>query len=230
MWTARLHGITTASSYSIGGVIFGKLLVCTPTLFCWQWPEGIRSQVILFDNPASRIMNLDLEMTGLLLLWLAMEGVCGPLLEKCIALFGDNSSLIGWVAHLASKQSLIAENLIQAMALCLKIQQACPLTPIHIKGKCNAISDIPSHSFGSNPTLKCNKNIDLLTLINPLFSLPAQKSWTVFRLNCKVVMRMTSALWTKPFDLAEWRQLPKVGRHIGKIGAPISNLWGWIHT
>jgi hypothetical protein len=74
-------------------------------------------------------------MAGLLLLWLAMKGVCTLLREKQIALFGDNSPSIGWVARLASKWSLVAENLVQALALHLKIQRACPLTSIHIEGK-----------------------------------------------------------------------------------------------
>jgi hypothetical protein len=65
---------------------------------------------------------------------------------------------------------------------------------------------------------------------NLLFPLPNQNSWTIFHLNCKVVTCVTSALQTTPFDLAKWRGLPKVRRHIGKIGAPMSNLWGWIRT
>jgi hypothetical protein len=83
-------------------------------------------------------------MAGLLLLWLTMEGVFGPLQEKCIAMFGDNSPSIGWVERLASKQSLEAEHLAQALALRLKIQRACPLTTIYIAGRRNAISDVPS--------------------------------------------------------------------------------------
>ncbi len=70
---------------------------------------------------------------------------------KRIALFGDKSPSIGWVARLASKRSLVAENHVQALALHLKIQRACSLTPIHIEGKQNAISNVPSRSFGSNP-------------------------------------------------------------------------------
>jgi hypothetical protein len=80
------------------------------------------------------------------------------------------------------------------------------------------------------PRLEVRHGQRLLTLFNPLFPLPNQNSWTIFRLNCKVVTSVTSALRTKPFDLAKWRQLPKVGRHIGKIGAPMSDLWGWIRT
>jgi hypothetical protein len=112
-------------------------------MFWCEWPEDIRNQVISFDNPKGTITNSDLEMAGLLLLWLTIEGVCGSLWEKRVTLFGDNSPSIGWVAQLGSKRSSVAENLIQALALRLKIQRACPLTPIHIEGNCNAISDIP---------------------------------------------------------------------------------------
>ena len=159
-----------------------------------------------------------------------MEGVCGPLQEKRVAMFGDNSPSISWVECLASKQPLVAENLVQALALRLKIQRACPLTTIHIAGRRNTISDIPSRSFGSNPTWQCANADELLTLFNPMFPLPTQTSWTVFQLNCKMVTRVISALRMTPFTLDDWRRLPKVGRHVGVIGVPMSNLWEWIHT
>ncbi len=75
-------GIVNASSHGVEGVIFGELLGCTPTVFRWQWPKDIRSQIKTFENPNGTIMNSDLEMAGLLLLWLAMKEVCGPLREK----------------------------------------------------------------------------------------------------------------------------------------------------
>ncbi len=95
-------------------------------------------------NPKGSITNSDLEIVGLLLLWLTMEGVCGPLQEKCVAMFGDISPSIGWVKTLPLKRSLVAENLIQALALQLKIQRASPLTTIYIAGRRNAILDVPS--------------------------------------------------------------------------------------
>jgi hypothetical protein len=205
-------------------------LGCTPTVFQWQWPKDIRSEIITFKNPQGTITNSDLEMAGLLLLWLAMEEVCRPLREKRIMLFNDNSHSIGWVTRLASKRSLVAEHLVQALALQLKIQRVCPLTLIHIEGKCNAILDVPARLFGSNPAWKCDTDADLLTLFNPMFPLPHQNLWTVFHLNCKVVMRVTFALRMTHFALDDWRQLPRSGRHVGKIGAHTSNLWGWIRT
>jgi len=71
----RYVGIVDASSHGVGGVVFGKLSACTPTVFRWQWPKDIRSQLVSFKNPKGTITNSDLEMAGLLLLWLTMEGV-----------------------------------------------------------------------------------------------------------------------------------------------------------
>jgi hypothetical protein len=123
---------------------------------------------------------------------------------------------------------LVAEHLVQALTLKLKTMQACPLTPLHIEGKRNAIADVPSWSFGSNPAWMCASNTDLLNLFNSRFPLPQQKSWTVYHPNCAVVMRVISALRMKPFVLDDWRQLPTRGRCVGEIGAPKSNTWEWI--
>lgn len=90
-------------------------------------------------------------MAGLLILWLVMEGVCGDLTEKCTMLFNNNSPTVEWAARLVSKRSHMSEHLVQALALRLKLARACPLTPVHIEGHRNAISDNPSRSFGSNP-------------------------------------------------------------------------------
>jgi hypothetical protein len=114
-------GIVDASSHGIGGVVVGELSGCVPTVFRLQWPEDIHTQVVSFNNPAGNITNLDLEMAGLLILWLVIKGICGLLTEKRIALFGDNSPSISWVARLGSRHSSVAENLIQALALRLKL-------------------------------------------------------------------------------------------------------------
>jgi hypothetical protein len=172
---------------------------------------------------------LDLEMAGVLLLWLVMEEVCDPLLEKWVALFSDNSPMVSWVTRLASRRSLIAEHLVQALALWLKASKTCPITALHIEGKQNAISDVPSRSFGSNPAWHRNSDLDFLTLFNSLFPLPSQNSWTGFHLNSKVVMRVISTLRMQHSDLEEWHRLPRTGTQAGIIGTPMSNLWEWTH-
>ena len=97
-------GIVNASSHGMGGVIIGKLSGCVLTVFRWQWPKEIRNHLVSVDNPAGTITNSALEMAGLLLLWLVIEGISGPLAEKQIALFGDNSPSISWVTRLESRQ------------------------------------------------------------------------------------------------------------------------------
>ena len=218
-------GFVDASGHGAGGVIFGELSPCTPTVFRWQWPPDVANDIKTFENPGGRISNSDLEMAGLLLLWLAMEAVCGPLENKQLTIFNDNTPTIGWATKLASKRSVVAEHLVQALALRAKQQKACPFTPIHIEGKRNAIADIPSRSFGSNPAWHCDTDEKLLTLFNSTFPLPLQRSWTVFRLNSKAATRVISALRMQPFVLDDWRRLPSPGKLVGVIGPPTSHLW-----
>ncbi len=126
-------GIVDALGQGAGGVVIGKLSACMPIVFRLQWPDDIKANITSYNNPTGKITNSDLKMAGLLLLWLTMEGVCGPLHEKRVTLFSDNTPTVGWVTCLASKKSTVAEHLIQALALRLKSQQACPIMPMHIE-------------------------------------------------------------------------------------------------
>ncbi len=69
--------------------------------------------------------------------------MCPSLREKRVTLFSDNSPTVSWVTGLASRKSLVAEHLVQALTLRLKTMHVCPLTPLHIEGKLNAIADVP---------------------------------------------------------------------------------------
>ena len=223
-------GFVDASSHGAGGVVIGELSPCVPTIFRWQWPDDVTNDIKTENNPGGNITNSDLEMAGIVLLWLTMEEVCKPLEEKQITLLNDNSPSISWTTKLASKRSRVAEHLIQALALRVKQQKACPFTSMHVAGKSMAIADIPSRSFGSNPSWHCKSDDDLLTLFNSIFPLPLQQSWTVFHLDYRTAMRVISALRMKPFVLDEWRRLPLPGRLVGKIGQPTSHLWDSIRT
>jgi hypothetical protein len=142
-------GVCDASSHGVGGVIFGETAKCIPTVFRWVWwPGDIKA-----SNEKKKITNSDLEMAGLLYLWLVMEEVSGNLCKKRVALFSDNSPTVGWVRRLATRGSLVSAHRIWALALRLKLNGTCPLTPLHIAGEENSISDIPSRSFGSKKKL-----------------------------------------------------------------------------
>ena len=70
-------GMCNALSHGVGDVVFGKNKACIPTVFWWEWPPA--NKKMYHDK---KITNLDLEMAGLLFLWLVMESVCGDLRKK----------------------------------------------------------------------------------------------------------------------------------------------------
>ena len=137
------------------------------------------------------------------MLFLIMEDVCGDLHEKHVALYSDNSPTVSWVRHLAAR-SMVAAQLVRALALQLKVAGASPLTPLHVTGSKNAMTDIPSRSFGSTRKWHCESNDELLTLFNSSFPLPNQASWMVYQPSHAISMRVISILRTRDSTLAEW--------------------------
>jgi hypothetical protein len=203
-----------------------KTAIALPQWFvCLQWPAYITNNVKSDSNPNSTITNSDLEMAGLLLVLLVMEEIVCDLRERNIALFRNNTPTVSWVTRLSSRHSIVAANLVAALALRLKTHQCCPLLPQHTKGKENIITDIPSRSFGTEPKRHFKSNTELRTFFNSHFPLPNQTSWNVFQIHSGVAMCVISILRTKHFLLDKWQRLPKIGSITGPIGPNISHLW-----
>jgi hypothetical protein len=74
-------GVKDASSHGVGGIIVGELSKCTPTVFCFAWPDNVTKAIVSQSNPTRTIKNSDLEMAGLLIIFVIMEQVCGPLVD-----------------------------------------------------------------------------------------------------------------------------------------------------
>jgi hypothetical protein len=127
-------GIKDASIHGAGNVTIGKLSACTPTVFRFAWKNDVQNAPVSQSSPSGTISNLDLEMAGLLMLFVILEKVCGSLVEKHSVLFSDNSPTVGWVDRLASCHSTIAAHLIRALVLWLIVNRCCPLTHMHISG------------------------------------------------------------------------------------------------
>jgi hypothetical protein len=154
----------------VGGVIIGELTECPPTVFWLQWPPDITTNAVSDRNKKGTITNLDLELAGLVILWLMMEQVCGTLEEKRVALFSNNSPMISWVQRMASRSSLVAEQLIQVLALRLNLQKVCLITMLLIAGDQNLMTDIPSRLFGSKPKWHFKLEAEVLTYFNCNFT------------------------------------------------------------
>ena len=94
----------------------------------------------------------------------------------------------------------------------IKKDGASPLTPLHIAGEENSMTDIPSRSFGSNLAWFCKNNTDPLKIFNKNFPLPNQASWTVFIPSNAASMEVVSVLRMQHFEMGEWLQLKKAGK------------------
>ena len=128
---------------------------------------------------------------------------------------------------MAAKSSAVAGQLVRALALRMKMRGVSPLTPLHVEGKRNAMTDIPSRSFGTVKQWHCKTDAQLKSLFDRSFPLPNQRSWTVFRPSSRVFTKVLSVLWIQPITMAEWRRLPAPGRFIGEIGPSSALLWKW---
>ena len=224
-------GVKDASIHGVGGVVFGEGKACVPTVFRMEWPQWVKDEVRKTNSgQGGYLTNSDLEMAGLVLLFLIIEKVCSLQQGDRVAVYSDNSPTVSWVRKKAAKGSQVADQLVRALTLRMKQCQVSPLTAFHISGKKNAMTDIPSRSFGSEPKWHCKTEKELLTLFDASFPLPHQNSWTVFQISSGLKSRILSALRMKVFEMEEWRRLPKPGRHIGRIGTPTASLWDWTLT
>ena len=68
-------GIRDAAKEGAGGVVFGEGDKCIPTVFRLEWPVDKRTKIITGSIPKGSLKNSDLEMAGLLLLWIVIEAV-----------------------------------------------------------------------------------------------------------------------------------------------------------
>ena len=90
-----------------------------------------------------------------------------------------------------------------------------------------SMTDIPSGLFGSNLSWFCKNYTDLLNLFNKNSPLSNQASWTVFSPFNAASMKVISVLRMQHFEMGEWLELKNSGKHVGKIGVPLSDLWEW---
>ena len=90
--------VNDASIKGVGGIIIGDKATCVPTVFRLPWPDDIKQHVWKTKSgKGGTLTNSDLEMAGLLLLFLVMEEVCQFQPGTHMALFSDNSPTVHWV-------------------------------------------------------------------------------------------------------------------------------------
>ncbi len=215
-------GIVDSSKHGVGGVVFGIRKACRPHVFRFKWPTEVERA---FDEGAITIS--DLEMAGLLLLWLVMEGCvgCDNLKHEHVCLLSDNSPSVGWVERFASKKSVVAARLLHALSIRMRECRSSPITPLHIPGVHNRIADIPSRSFGYKAEWHFEDDLEFLQFFNSTFPLPQQNCWQLFSIRNGITSKLISLLLQPHADMHVWRRLPKRGESIGRTGDAMQNLF-----
>ena len=196
-----LVGVKDALEQGLVGVIIGYNEACTPTVFQMEWPPGINNGINSLPNLNGNIINSDLKLAGLVLLYLIMEEVCELLSGKHVKFFINNKPTVHWVQILAPNISVVTGHLILSLALWLIIKVVSPLTKMHIAGVDNATTETPPRSFGSEAKFYCKNYTKLLHLFNSKFPIPEQTSWTVFRPYNAISMRMLYVLRMKDYSM-----------------------------
>lgn len=220
-------GMVDSSKHGVGGVVFGHRKCCHPQVFRFKWPKEIQDA---FD--AKRISISDLEMAGLLILWLVMEGCLGPdnLKHEHVCLLSDNDPSVHWLERMSSKKSLVASRLLRILAIRMRYCRASPLTPLHIPGIHNRIADIPSRSYGYKKEWHYESDTEFLHFFNSIFPLPQQGSWQLFILRNTIASRVISLLLQPHAQMHVWLRLPQLGESIGSTGRCMQKLFEHVRT
>jgi hypothetical protein len=221
--------IVDASGHGVGIVAVGENKAVKPTVARIEWPADIKAAIVSNSNPNGTITNSDLESAGAVLAWLVLEAICDLQPGAHVAIYSDNEATVVRIGKMKSKAA-VGAGLMRILSLRLKYKKVSPLTPLHIEGKRNMITDVPSRSFGSNPAWHWKTNDEFLTNFNSMFPLPQQNSWSLFDLSLEIFMRVVCVLRMKASTLEEWRRLPRIGTYVGGNGVASSELWKWTHT
>ena len=101
-------GINDTSGQGVRGIMVGENKACVLIVFRYEWPDDMKADLVSEDNPNGRITNSDLEMAGLLMLWLVMENIYDVESGTHVALFSDNQPMVSWLTRMMSKNSDVA--------------------------------------------------------------------------------------------------------------------------
>ena len=159
----------------------------------FKWPPDIQKELVTGTNKTGKLKINDLELAGIVLGWLVLEGgVCKDLVFKHVGMFCDNTSSVGWAHQGSTSTSLPAARLLRFLALRQRARQASSLLPLHIAGEDNQMADITSRAFKNGDFFEAHA--DLVTYLNLHFPLPQKLSWREFKVPTKWVSRVISCL------------------------------------
>jgi hypothetical protein len=194
------QGFVDASKWGVGGVWFGGTKQLIPIVWFYEWPETIRNQFCLASNKTGSLTISDLELAGILLQWLFLEHVVdtSTLRDASISIWCDNLPAVAWMYKFRTSTSLVAAQILRALAVRLYTNRSALLSLKHISGIYNTIANVSSRRHSLD-------NAKFLIDFSALFPPPQDESWTLFLLRNKVTSKVCSELLNQQSTLKSWR-------------------------
>ena len=148
----------------------------------------------------------------------------------CSALYhSDNTPACAWVTQMSPK-SKISAGLVRVPALRQHIFQDPPMYTIHVAGKANDMSDIPSRSFRLGHCWHFPSDVEFLTRFNQRFPLPQRVEWQLFRVSPRIITCVIDKLLIQLSKMDVWHRLPTIGCLFGENGVQMCTPAGSTST
>jgi hypothetical protein len=176
-------GYHDAAAEGAGGVWFLLVDDMPPQVWRAGFPVNIATDVILDNNPAGKITNLDLELV-------AEVFAVGIALEKApqakhtpLGTLCGNTPTVSWIDRMASKsRSPTAVHLLRGLSIMLFANHAGRLTTIHVPGVENIMADIASRPTKAQNLFCANaplSDANFSQSFDTTFPLPDNQRWTL---------------------------------------------------
>jgi hypothetical protein len=128
------QGFVDALKWGVGGVWFSGTKQLIPIVWFYEWPQDIRDQFCSSSNKTGTLTISDLELTGILLHWLVLEHIVdiGTLRDASVSIWCDNLPAVAWMYKFRTSTSLVAAQILRALAVRLHTNRAALLSVEHI--------------------------------------------------------------------------------------------------
>ena len=217
-------GFCDACKHGAGGIWLSGSNTLRPVVWRFAWPPEV---VQAMDSGLITIN--DLEMAGILLQFLVLEGLV-PVHHIQSAVWCDNTSAVAWVTKMSSKRSAVGQQLARALALRLVVTQSSHLAPLSIAGKDNHAADLASRSFKATGTAGNYEltHSQFFARFSRDFPLTQDGSWLMLRLNTKLTSLVSTVLLGTTPPTGSWLRLPTHIVDIGVTGPAFAGRTTWI--
>ena len=183
-------GAVDASAAGMGGVWFGA--AAGPLFWRCRFPQAVTDAVVSWKNPGGTITNSDLELAGAAI-HLDVLAAATDVRERTLHVLSDNAAAISWHTKGSSSSQGPRSYLLEHMAVHQRQHRYCARLS-HIPGVHNIMADELSRLWH----LSDNKLSHHFHVSHPQTS-----PWTHLRPRPETLSAATSALWRRPWTMAQ---------------------------